>query len=184
MSTSVVERALADMEQIIEEAKTIPFSGKTMIDGEEFLRLIADIRLNMPEEITQAKRIAQERRDILDRATAEAEDIVAKARQRADIMIEEHQITKEAKTAAEDIFRQARAEADTMVSDAKAYAEDITKKAEKWSTDIRRNASAYVEQIIKDTDETLTASVNDIRRLRQSVKDVLGQQAARPNFND
>ncbi len=185
MGTSIVEKALAGMEQLIEEAKIVPFSGKTIIDQEELSRLIEDIRLNMPEEITQAKRIAQERRDILDQATAEAENVIFKARQRADIMIEEHQITKEAKSAAEDIFAQAKAEADEILTNAKKRAEDMTQKAEKWSNDIRKNASNYVETIIKDTDETLTNSVNDIRRLRQSVKDALNPTgiAQRPNFD-
>ena len=58
-------------------------------------------------------------------------------------------------------------------------------KAEKWSDDIRRNASSYVETIIRDTDETLTKSVNDIRKLRQSVRDALSQNGAgqKPKFD-
>ena len=173
------------MEQLIDEAKSVPFSTKTLMDTEELSRLIEDIRLNMPEEITQAKRIAQERRDILDQAQAEAESIIDKARQRADIMIEEHQITKEAKSAAEDIFRQAKLESEELLATSKQKAEDMTLRAEKWSNDIRKNASAYVEGIIKDTDETLTNSVNDIRRLRQSIKSALGSSASsKPDFND
>ena len=39
--------------------------------------------------------------------------------------------------------------------------------------------------LVRDTDETLTNSVNDIRKLRQSVKDALAHNnAARPNFED
>ena len=175
MGTSIVEKSLADMEQLIDEAKSVPFSTKTLMDTEELSRLIEDIRLNMPEEITQAKRIAQERRDILDRAQIEA----------ADIMVEEHQITKEAKSAAEDIFRQTKAEADALLASSKQRAEDMMSKAEKWSNDIRRNASSYVETIIRDTDETLTNSVNDIRKLRQSVKEALAHNnASKPGFDD
>lgn len=186
MGTSIIEKSLADIERLLDEAKTMPLTGKTMIDREELSRLIEDIRLHMPEEITQAKRIAQERRDILDQAQAEAESIIDKARQRADIMIEEHQITKEAKSAAEDIFRQAKADSEELLAVSKQKAEDMTLKAEKWSNDIRKNASAYVESIIKDTDETLTNSVNDIRRLRQSIKSALGNTgvSARPEFKD
>ena len=186
MATSIVEKSLADMEQLIDEAKSVPFSTKTLMDTEELSRLIEDIRLNMPEEITQAKRIAQERRDILDQAQLEAEDIINKARQRADLMIEAHQITKEAKGAADGILQQARDEATAVRSEAKANARDIMDKAEKWSDDIRRNASSYVETIIRDTDETLTKSVNDIRKLRQSVRDALSQNNAgsKPRFDD
>lgn len=185
MSKSV-EKSLEEMELILEEAKSVPLSSKVIVDAEGLTELIADIRLHMPEEITQAKRIAQERRDILDNAQAEAEDIIDKARQRADIMIEEHQITKEAKNAAEDILGRARAEADAAVSSAKAKAEAMTLKAKKWSDEICSSASSYVENIIKETDETLTKNVNDIRRLRQSVKDALAKSSIfdNPDFDD
>lgn len=183
---SNIETSLESIDGLIAEAKTMPFSSKLLIDEEELARLVEDIRLNMPIEITQAKKIAQERRDILNDAEAQAEEIIHKARQRADIMIEEHQITKEAKSAADGILQQARDDASAIRSEAKTHAREITEKAEKWSNDIRRNASSYVETIIRDTDETLTRSVNDIRKLRQSVRDALSQSniTSKPDFND
>ncbi len=183
---SNIETTLESIDRLIAEAKAMPFSSKLLIDEEELARLVEDIRLNMPIEITQAKKIAQERRDILNDAEAQAEEIVLKARQRADVMIEEHQITKEAKSAADGILQQARDEASAVRSEAKANAREIMDKAEKWSDDIRRNASSYVETIIRDTDETLTKSVNDIRKLRQSVRDALSQSglSSKPKFED
>ncbi len=183
---SNIETSLESMETLIAEAKAMPFSSKLLIDEEELSRLIEDIRLNMPIEITQAKKIAQERRDILNDAEAEAEAIINKARQRADLMIEEHQITKEAKAAADGILQQARDEAAAVRSEAKNHARDITDKAEKWSDDIRRTASSYVETIVRETDETLTKNVNDIRKLRQNIRDALGQSAgsSKPRFED
>ena len=66
----------------------------------------------------------------------------------------------------------------------KAKAMEIMDKAERWSGDMRKNASAYVENVIKDTDETLTRSVNDIRTLRQSLRDALNAGVeSRPNFD-
>ena len=126
---------------------------------------------------TQAKKIAQERRDILNDAEAHAEEIIDKARQRADIMIEQHQITKEAKAAADGILQQARDESAAVRAEAKTHAREIMDKAERWSDDIRRSASTYVETIIRDTDETLTKSVNEVRKLRQSVRDALSQNS-------
>ena len=182
---SNIETSLENIERIIAEAKTMPFSTKLLIDEEELSRLVEDIRLNMPVEITQAKKIAQERRDILNDAEAQAGEIIEKARQRADIMIEQHQITKEAKAAADDMLQQARDEAAAVRTEAKNNARDIMARAEKWSDDIRRSASAYVETIIRDTDETLTKSLTDVRRLRQSVRETLAktEAAAKPNFD-
>ncbi|MBQ3889163.1 MAG: hypothetical protein II738_05395 [Clostridia bacterium] len=179
-----IETILNDIDQIIEEAKSVPFSSKRMVDAEEISQMIEEIRLNMPVEITQAKKIAQERRDILNEAEANAEEIIAKARERANLMIEEHQITKEARENAMNIMQQANNEASATLNKAKAEAREVTEKAETWSNDIRANASNYVENIIRDTDETLTNSVNDIRRLRQSVRDALhANMPTKPNFD-
>ncbi len=180
-----IDTILNDIDQIVEESKSVPFSSKRMIDADEICQLVEDIRLNMPEEINQAKKIAQERRDILNEAQSSAEDIIAKARERADLMIEEHQITKEARENALGIIQQAKDEADALLSKARTDARNMTDKAEAWSNDIRRNASNYVENIIRDTDETLTKSVNDVRKLRQSVKDALHAGVTpKPEFDD
>ena len=179
-----IDTLLRDMDTVLDEGKSVPFSNKLMVDVEELKRIIEDIRLNMPTEITQAKKIATERRDILNAADAEAEDILAKARQKADLMVEEHQITKEAREAARGIMQQAKNESELLIENSKERARDIKEKAEKWSGDMRRNASNYVESIIRDTDETLTKSVNDIRQLRQSVRDALGHTSeSRPNID-
>lgn len=179
-----IDTLLRDMDTVLDEGKTVPFSNKLMVDVEELKRLIEDIRLNMPQEITQAKKIAAERRDILNAADADAEEILEKARQKADLMVEEHQITKEAREAARGIMQQAKNESELLIENSKERARDIMDKAEKWSGDMRRNASNYVESIIRDTDETLTKSVNDIRQLRQSVRDALGHTGeSRPNLD-
>jgi DNA anti-recombination protein RmuC len=99
-------------------------------------------------------------------------------------MVEEHQITKEAKEAALAIMQQAKEESQALINASKLKANEIADKAERWSNDMRRNASAYVENVIKDTDETLTRSVNDIRTLRQSLHDALNAPSEpRPDFD-
>ena len=180
-----IDTLLNDMDTVIEEGKSFPlFPNKLLVDVDELHRIIEDIRLNMPVEITQAKKIAAERRDILTAADAAAEEIIVKARQRADLMVEEHQITKEAKEAALAIMQQAKDESNALLSASKMKADEIMNKAERWSNDMRKNASNYVENVIKDTDETLTRSVNDVRTLRQSIHDALNTPTEpRPNFD-
>jgi len=180
-----IDTLLNDMDTVIEEGRSVPLvPNKLLVDVEELRRIIEDIRLNMPVEITQAKKIAAERRDILNAADAAAEEVIIKARQRADLMVEEHQITKEAKEAALAIMQQAKDESNALLNASKAKAMDIMDKAERWSNDMRKNASAYVENVIKDTDETLTRSVNDIRTLRQSLHDALNASSEpRPDFD-
>jgi cell division septum initiation protein DivIVA len=165
-----VDTLLSDIDEILENAKTVPFSGKVMVDADQISTIIEEVRFNMPEEFTKARKIATERRDILNDAQNTADEIIGKAEQIAKGMIEKHEITAGARKAAEEIVQQARAEASELLETTRREANSIMEQAHKWSTDIRESAGEYVEDIIKTSDDALTQSVNEIRRARQQLR--------------
>ena len=64
-----IEELLDMMDETLEEAVNLPFSGgKRVVDVEKVRDIIDDIRLNMPTEIRQAKAIVQDRAEIVDDA--------------------------------------------------------------------------------------------------------------------
>ncbi|HZJ75223.1 MAG TPA: hypothetical protein VFD25_01415 [Clostridia bacterium] len=165
-----VDTLLSDIDEILENAKTVPFSGKVMVDADQISTIIEEVRFNMPEEFTKARKIATERRDILNDAQNTADEIIEKAEQIAKGMIEKHEITAGARKAAEEIVQQARAQASELLETTRREANSIMEQAHKWSTDIRESAGEYVEEIIKTSDDVLTQSVNEIRRARQQLR--------------
>ena len=57
-----IDELLDVMDETLEEAVNLPFTGgKRMVDVEKVRDIIDDIRLNMPAEIRQAKAIVQDR---------------------------------------------------------------------------------------------------------------------------
>ena len=161
---SVAEQALERIDILIEEAKAVPFSAKALFDVEELAKCVIEIRNHMPEEITQAKKITQERRDILDDASADAEKIIANARSIADQMVAEHQITKEAKEAAAYIMNQAKTNAEDTVKAAEEKAAKIERDAEEWAKGISVGAQKYVTNVINATCESLSRSLTDVTK--------------------
>ena len=87
---------LENIEDILEKSKGVPFSNKVLVDKEEILEIISELRLKLPEELKQAKWIKEERQRILVEAQKEADDIVKEAENRIISMIDEHEITKKA----------------------------------------------------------------------------------------
>ena len=81
---------LETLEDILERSKSVPFTEKTIVDKEEVLEIIKDIRLKLPDELKQAKWIKEERARILDEAQKEADGIVREAENRIIAMIDEH----------------------------------------------------------------------------------------------
>ena len=70
---------LETLEDILEKSKTLPFTDKSIVEKEQFLDIIKEIRLKLPDELKQAKWIKEERERIISEAQKDADDIVKEA---------------------------------------------------------------------------------------------------------
>lgn len=102
---------LDELEEIMETGTGLILTGKIMVDPDEVLEIVKEIRTELPEEIEQAKWIKSERQKILEDAKNEYETVLKDAQRQADILIENDEITMKAKARAEDILRNAEATA-------------------------------------------------------------------------
>ena len=55
---------LETLEDILERSRTVPFTEKSIIEKDQFLDIIKEIRLKLPDELKQAKWIKEERERI------------------------------------------------------------------------------------------------------------------------
>ena len=62
---------LETLEDIVEKSKSVPFTEKAIVDKEEILEIVKEIRLKLPDELKQAKWIKEERERILKEAQKE-----------------------------------------------------------------------------------------------------------------
>ena len=116
---------LETIEDILENSKEVPFTHKTMVDKEELLETIKEIRLKLPEELKEAKVIKEEQDRIISKANEEAEEIVKEAENRIISMIDEHEITKKAYEQKNKIIENANDMAREISNGTKAYADSI-----------------------------------------------------------
>lgn len=136
------------LEDKVEQAKSIPLMNRAMVDKEELLSNIEELRLNIPEDMKQARLIKDERKRILAEAQAEADEIVKNAKIKVEKMIDEHEITKKA-------YEQAN---------------QIIAAAQKNSRELRMGARQYVDSLFADTDAKLTKAQSIIRKARADVR--------------
>ncbi len=165
-----IENLLEEIENILDEGKSVPFTSNLLVDAQAIKTAIEDIRLNMPDELMQARKIAAERKEILAGAQDNADKIIEKAHLRAKEIISEDEITRGAEAQAAEILQQARQNATEIVEQARQSATELTEQARNWAKEMRTSASEYVESIVAVADETLTNSVNEIRRARQHLR--------------
>ena len=103
-----IEEILASIEEILEQAKSVPFSDKVLVDREELFDLITEIRLKMPTEIEQSKWVLEEKNRIIIEAQREAEGKLKEAEDERAKMINEHEVTRKAYAQAEEIVENAK----------------------------------------------------------------------------
>lgn len=113
------------MEDVVEKSMAIPFFGRAVVDREELLDLLQEIRLNLPDDLKQAKWVKEERQRILSEAQKEAGTIMKNAEEQIVTMIDEHEITKKAYEQANEIIAAAQNNARELRLGSKQYADDI-----------------------------------------------------------
>jgi len=104
--TDLVE-LLDQLTQTVRQAKGIPFSDNCIVDREDVLYWITQIRENLPEEIHQARWLLEQNRQVVASARQKAESILRETEQRSAIMINEHEITLRAREMAQVTIEQA-----------------------------------------------------------------------------
>ena len=144
-----VEAMLEALEELLEEGMSVPLSGgKRIVDIEEARDIIDDIRINMPQEILQAKAIVQDRAQILAKAKKEAEEMVRAAEERARKLLDR-----------EEIVRQAEEKAKT-----------ITSEANQQASQLRATVTKYCDNMLATTQEQLQKSFNEMKIVRDNLK--------------
>lgn len=119
------------LEDLIDGSSAIPLMGKSLIDKDELLDIIQEIRLKMPDDLKQAKWIKEERQRILLDAQKEASSIIKTAEDQIVTMINENEITRRATETATEIINNANRRAKDIKMGTRQYVDDILADVEK-----------------------------------------------------
>ncbi len=96
------------MEETIEKAPVVPLSGKILVDKDDIMDYIQEMRLVYPDEVKEAKWLKGERQRILSEAEAKAEATVKNAEEEAVRMVDENEITRQAYEQANSVVAEAQ----------------------------------------------------------------------------
>jgi vacuolar-type H+-ATPase subunit H len=109
------------LEALLQDGWRLPLTSNRVVSEEEFLEIIDQMRVSVPQEVRQARRVQQERDRILAQAQEEANRVVALAHERVEALAEQHEVVRAAEVRAEEITVQASQEAKTIRSEADDY---------------------------------------------------------------
>jgi cell division septum initiation protein DivIVA len=160
---------LDELEDIIDTSAGFPLTGKVLVDAEEVMELLKEIRAELPGEIQQAQWIKDERQRILDEAKKEHETILKDARLQAESLIENDDITLKAKTRAAEMLRLAEATSRNLKMGTFEYIDSILynfqEKMDKLNTVYFEEMFNNLQRTFDQVNGTLTSNRNEIKEL-------------------
>ena len=149
MENNDVMELLDTLFTMISEAWGVPLGNdKCIIEREKALGIINDIKAGLPSSIAEAKRLVAARDEFIGNAKREAEAMRKSAEEKARLMVDEQEIT-----------RVARSRSAEMIASAEAK-----------SAELRKVASDYVDDLMRQTEENLSASLSTIKAARSSFR--------------
>lgn len=146
-------------EEIVQNAKKSLVSNKCSIDRDEALDIVHELREKLPEEIKRARKIVEERKNILERAQDDARQIIAEAKEDANVALQEAESKAQELVDGHRITQMATEQARTTVDDAQQKVREM-----------RLGARDYADRMLQDLEGLLQTQIREVQKNRASLK--------------
>jgi glycyl-tRNA synthetase beta subunit len=113
------------LEEVVSTGSRLPFGQRVLVDEQECLSVIDQIRLALPQELKAARSLIADRDRVLAEASERAERLLERAEQQAAQRVDEHELATAAEDRAREVVEHARREADDLRREADAYAHRV-----------------------------------------------------------
>ena len=147
------DKLLEDLESLVMNASKVPFTNKKMVEEEEILQIIDDLKESMPAELEQSKKILAERDKVIADAQHHADGMVARRR----------------------LYRQLTEESE-LVRQAQERANQVIQTANDSSEQLKNSSITYAGDVLKYVESTLEKTLSSIQQNRESLLKNNGHQ--------
>jgi len=118
------------LEATVVSARKLPMTNQVIVEQAAILDIIDQLRIAIPEEVRQARRISQEQEGVLASAREEAEQIIGAAQEQAALLLQDQSILRQAEARADEIEEAASNKAAETMRGADEYAADVLVRLE------------------------------------------------------
>ena len=162
MSERNTEDIIGALYDMVQDARSVPLAtDKCILERDRVLDMLDEIIAQLPGELKQSRTIVESRNELIGQARREAEVIIRQAQEQAKQMV-----TKEA------IYIEARKRAEELVGQTQDRIESLKKAA-----------NAYMEDALRQTEEVIADSLQNVRDTRAKFRTVTEAQEQRKIAN-
>jgi F0F1-type ATP synthase membrane subunit b/b' len=155
---------LQQLEDLVRDAKSMPLSSSALLNREEVLELIEELKIALPEEIKQARWVVKDREELLAKARRDAETMVDQAREE-QLRLASH----------EGIVQRANEEAERLVQEANEDARRLRLEAEDYVDAKLAQFESALQKIHEDlisTNDSLSKTIDQVVAGREKLRGV------------
>lgn len=137
------------LDELLDAAWSVPLSGgRCVVDIDKIREIIDDIRLNMPNEIKQAKMIVADRKAIIDDARKEADSVIKIGEERVKKLVDTSEIVRQSQERAKEIIMQTNNQ----------------------NRELKQATNDFIENALKNSEEILAGALQEIKSTRQALR--------------
>ncbi|MBR3060315.1 MAG: hypothetical protein IKG89_06850 [Oscillospiraceae bacterium] len=152
---SGINELIDQLDTLIKDAWSLPLSTeKCILDRNNALALLEEIKNQLPAEVTEAKRLISGKAEFIRQTREEVEQMRQEAGDECRRMVEKENVVQEARKRAREIIT----------------------AAESKANDLRDASSSYADDLLRRTEESIVESLTAIRQSRSSFRDASNRE--------
>ena len=161
--SSNIEDIIGSLYDMVQDARAMPLAAdKCILERDRVLDMLDEIIAQMPGELKQARTIVESRNELINQARREAEGIIRQAQEQSKQLV-----TKEA------IYEEARKRSEEMVA-----------QTQNKINQLRKAGNDYMDDALRQTEETISKALSDVRETRMKFRTVTEAQEQRKAMPD
>ena len=170
------------LEDMAEDARRVPGTGRVMLDREELARLIDRMRATAPAELREAEEIRERGESIVNEAYVFAKKMKARTEQDHRAAVDQSAIVGEAEERAQEILRDAEKEVERMKQRTEGDAARLIKDSDVYAAQSLERLSNHLDQVTQNIQD-LHKEAMELRGLIENGLRYLGARNAAANGN-
>lgn len=156
--SSNIDDIIGSLYDMVQDARAMPLAAdKCILERDRVLDMLDEIIAQMPGELKQARTIVESRNELINQARREAEGIIRQAQEQSKQLV-----TKEA------IYEEARKRSEEMVA-----------QTQNKINQLRKAGNDYMDDALRQTEETISKALEDVRETRMKFRTVTEAQEQR-----
>ena len=156
MNEKHIEDIITALYDMIQDARAMPLGpDKCIIERDKALDMLDEIIAQLPAELKQSRTIVESRNELIGQARREAENIIRKAQEQADMLVSQQAIYNEAKRQCVEMVEQTK----TQIAG------------------LRKASNEYMDNALARSEEAIAQSLAEVKDTRAKFQALTAQPA-------